>query len=504
MNLILPKGWVWIKLNNICFVQGGYAFKSKDYKEKGIPLLRISNITNGKVSFEQDTVFLNESLYNTLPEFSLFRDDIVIALSGATTGKYGLNDLDVPSLLNQRVGRIRFYNSSLVSFKYIFNYLEIIKNRILKDAYGAAQPNISTDEIAEFDIPLPPLPEQHRIVAKIEELFTKLDAGVEALKKIKVELKRYRQSVLKSAFEGKLTEEWRKKNKDKLEPASVLLEKIKEERKKKLGKKYKELSTIDTSNLPKLPEGWAWISVGVVADDIYRYPTFYGIEHLNKGIPVIRGEHILGDGRISHDWNNYWFVSKDISEKFPRTILKDGDLVMSVRGFVGKMGLVDDKLESAQISPNCLRISINRTIFYPKYVLFFYKSIIGQQNIRENINATTIETIKAGLFILSLIPLTSLPEQHKIIEEIERRFSVADAIEKTAEQSLIQAKRLRQSILKRAFEGKLVPQDLTDEPAEKLLERIKVEKEKQMSNRNNKKGKIAFRRQARNAKKSKE
>ena len=114
----------------------------------------------------------------------------------------------------------------------------------------------------QIPIPLSPLPEQHRIVAKIEELFTRLDAGVEALKKIKAQLKRYRQAVLKYAFEGKLTQEWREANKGKIEPASVLLERIKEERKKEGKGKLKELPPIDTSDLPELPEGWVWTTVG--------------------------------------------------------------------------------------------------------------------------------------------------------------------------------------------------------------------------------------------------
>lgn len=129
---------------------------------------------------------------------------------------------------------------------------------------GVQHPRVSWKDISQFSISLPPLPEQHRIVTKIEELFTRLDTGVEALKKIKAQLKRYRQAVLKHAFEGKLTKEWREAHKDELEPASVLLERIKAEKKKALGNKYKEPSPVDTSYLPELPRGWVWTTLGNV------------------------------------------------------------------------------------------------------------------------------------------------------------------------------------------------------------------------------------------------
>jgi hypothetical protein len=90
-----------------------------------------------------------------------------------------------------------------------------------------------------------------------------------------------------------------------------------------------------------LPDGWMWVKLNQITEQIYRYPTFYGMKRSAKGVPVIRGEHISANGAISHDWNNYWFVSEDISRKYPRTIVKPQDLIMSVRGTVGKIGLID-------------------------------------------------------------------------------------------------------------------------------------------------------------------
>ncbi len=166
---------------------------------------------------------------------------------------------------------IRFYKD--ISRKLFFYFL--IREDLRSDARrkmtgSAGQLRVPTNYMLELPILLPPLPEQHRIVSKIEELFTKLDAGVDALKKVKVELKRYRQSVLKHAFEGKLTAEWREANKGQIEPASVLLDRIKEERKKALGKKYKELPPVDKADFPELPKEWVWTKLEDIREEVEK------------------------------------------------------------------------------------------------------------------------------------------------------------------------------------------------------------------------------------------
>jgi len=136
---------------------------------------------------------------------------------------------------------------------------------------GVQHPRVSFTALSQFPLALPPLPEQHRIVAKIEELFTKLDAGVESLKRAQALLKQYKHAVLKAAVEGKLTEKWREEHKDEVEPASALVKRILKERREKWeaehpGKKYKEPEEPHTEGLPELPEGWCWVTVAQLAD----------------------------------------------------------------------------------------------------------------------------------------------------------------------------------------------------------------------------------------------
>jgi type I restriction enzyme S subunit len=213
---------------------------------------------------------------------------------------------------------------------------------------------------------------------------------------------------------------------------------------------------VTTDGLRSLPEGWAWTTLREVAREIYRYPTFYGMEHLSQGVPVIRGEHILEDGRISHDWGFFWYVAEDYSKKFPKTIVDTDDLIMSVRGSVGKLGIVDKDLKGAQVSPNCIRIATKRDQCLSKYLFYYLKSSAGQLSISDKVNATTIQTIKASSLSLTAIPLPPLPEQDRIVARLEELLSDLEAGVRALERARAGAKRYKASVLKAAVEGKLL------------------------------------------------
>lgn len=332
--------------------------------------------------------------------------------------------------------------------------------------------------LEKSSIPLPPFPEQHRIVAKIEELFTKLDAGIEALKKIKIQLKRYRQAVLKYAFEGKLTEEWHKIHKDELEPASVFLEKIKEERKK--SDKYKEIAPVDISDLSELPEGWVWIELQNIAEFKNGINFTKHQKGKDDGILTVDVFNMYSKG-IFINTNELYRVNKSVTDDF---LLKYGDILF-VRSSVKRKGVgwasaFKEKSEPVTFCGFIIRARLTNAEIMPEFATYFLRTNYARELIVNKGSQVTITNISQSSIGGILIPLTSAKEQHKVVEEIERRFSVADEIEKTVDLSIKHTERLRHSILKRAFEGKLVPQDPNDEPADKLLERIKEEKEKML------------------------
>ena len=167
----LPEGWCECKLSDVCVFDNGYAFSSDNYSDCGIPLIRISNITNTGSIDLSSCVFIQDVPSN---KFIVKSGDLLIAMSGATTGKMGVYLYEEDALLNQRVGNLKCTDAMLQQYR---NYYMFAKSDyILKIAYGGAQPNISAKAILDIDVMLPPLNEQHRIVAKIEEIFAQLDA----------------------------------------------------------------------------------------------------------------------------------------------------------------------------------------------------------------------------------------------------------------------------------------------------------------------------------------
>jgi type I restriction enzyme S subunit len=456
----LPKGWVWTRLGEICSNE-----KNKSI-ESATPYLEIGDIdtTTKKYIFKEKPAVKGALVAK--------KGDILLSRVRPTRGAITIVKEDKIYVSSALTVFRPFLKIPSEYIHYFLAWNRTFLNFLGENSTGTMYPTVKENFICDHLIPLPPLFEQHRIVTKIEELFTKLDAGLNALTKAKAQIKRYRQAVLKSAFEGRLTEEWRKANKDKIDSAPVLLEQIKEERKKKFGRKYKELPPVETSEIPELPEGWCWAKIVDIGDVVTGttprkakkeyygtdYP-FYKPTDLNDGYYVKKS----GDG-----------LSQEGIEK-ARLLPVKSILVTCIGATIGKTGFI--RTEGA------FNQQINAIIpekhILPEFVYFMCISYQFQKSIIDNASATTLPILNKSKFEILLIPLPSLSEQHRIVEEIERRLSIADETEKTIDQSLKQAERLRQSILKKVFEGKLVPQDPTDEPAEKFLERIKEEKAKQ-------------------------
>ena len=172
-----PKGWAICKLSDLCRIENGFAFSSNDYKSQGIPLVRISNITHNTIDIT-DCVYVEGITDN---KFKISKGDLLIAMSGATTGKMGVYLFDEIAYLNQRVGNIKILNKSSLFPDYRNIYMQSKVDEILKIAYGGAQPNISASVIGNFDFPLPPYKEQIRIVETVQRIFDQLDTITESL-----------------------------------------------------------------------------------------------------------------------------------------------------------------------------------------------------------------------------------------------------------------------------------------------------------------------------------
>ena len=340
--------------------------------------------------------------------------------------------------------------------------------------------------LANYPFPLPPLPEQHRIVAAIEQHLTRLDAAVTALQRVQANLQRYRASVLKTACEGKLVPTAaalaQAEGRD-YEPAGQLLERILVERRahweaqQKRRGRYKEPAPPDTSTLPQLPEGWAWATVEqlIVRSE---YGTSMKCSYDADGVPVLRIPNIV---RGDVDLEDIKYANQPLQMDAQRG-LQIGDVLMCRTNgsisLIGKTAVVRAELEPLHsFASYLLRFRFADTRIVPHWFHIFATSKSGRAFIeRHAASSAGQHNVSLRLIHGMPIPLPPLAEQRRIVAEVERRLSVIRQAEATVAASLQRAERLRQSILKQAFSGQLVPQDPNDEPAAALLARIQAER----------------------------
>ena len=403
--------------------------------------------------------------------------------------------------------------TSPIAPKYMMYLINSPRTRADIDALksGSTRKRISRGNFASVAIPLAPQNEQIRIVAKIEELFSELAKGVESLKTARAQLKVYRQAVLKHAFEGKLTAQWREENKDKLEKPEQLPARIKQERearyerqlqewriavkewegKGKPGKKpgkpmpLKSVWQIDSSKikqLPSIPDGWQWVSfswlLSTEKKSIKTGPFGTMLkkhEHQEVGVPVLGIENI-GGGRFIK--GNKIFVSEKKAVALRSFEVEPGELIISRSGTVGEICTVPEGLGKTLISTNLLRVSLNQNVVLSQiFVFMFQGGGTVRKQVKELCKGSSRDFLNQSILQSVVFPICSLQEQIQIIREIGKRLSLTDQLLRSIDSELVKSSSLRQSILKKAFSGQLVAQDPSDEPASVLLDRIKAEKE---------------------------
>lgn len=391
--------WKTVRLGDVCEVIGGYAFKSDNFKHEGIPLLRISNIVNNEISFKEDCVCIEDNNLINLEKFKVIKGDVLVALSGATTGKFGEYTLDDFSYLNQRVGLIR--TSDKMNQKYLLFYLNILKAKIEQIAQGAAQPNISTNEIENLEIPLPPLATQKRI-AEI------LDAADELRRKDQELLKKY-DELAQAIF------------------IDMFGDPVKNEKgwERQIATKYYEV---------RGRVGWK----GYKKTDLRQ-----------KGAIVIGASHVTNTGYI--DLSNPVYLSEEKFIESPEIVVQKNDLIFVQRGnTIGKIGLVRDDIAKATINPVVL-------IFRPKDVnpFFLLYLILNKEQNREFVssNSGSAQPMITQEFMRNYY-LINVP---KVLQDkFGTNIKIIENQKNKAENSLIKSESLFNSLIQKAFNGELV------------------------------------------------
>ncbi|MGA9934839.1 MAG: restriction endonuclease subunit S, partial [Nitrososphaeraceae archaeon] len=328
---------------------------------------------------------------------------------------------------------------------------------------------ISKSILRELILPLPPLNEQKRIVFKLEELITKLDAGVEYLKKTQILLNRYRQSVLKYAFEGKLTERWRMGNIGKMESSELnsnntieFHDKVSQEKLRQIAKESYPKEWL----LSKLKDACKLITKG-------ESPNWQGYEYLADGIAFIRSENVLF-GKL--DIQKVVKIPEEFHMKLKRSQLKPNDVLINLVGAsIGRSATVPDFIENANINQAVALIRVQENV-NPKYLMY----LLISPKMQKRIHQSKVETARPNVSLTDIrelvIPIPKIVEQNQLVFLVENTISIINNIEANLRGYLVKARSLRIAILMDAFEGKLVSQDSNDESAEFLLERIRKER----------------------------
>ena len=383
---------------------------------------------------------------------------------------------------------IEFFQIEGLSPKYLCYYLQqnAFRDFLATNAsgVGGSLMRVRGSTFSDYPIPLPPLAEQRRIVAEIETQFTRLDASVAALRRAQGNLKRYRASVLKDACEGRLvpTEvELARSEGREYEPAGVLLERILAQRRarwesqEKRRGKYREPSAPDAYALPELPEGWVWASLEAISEvrlGRQRSPKRATGPNMH---PYLRAANVTWNGLNLSDVKEMDFNPSE----FEIYRLEPGDILLSEASGspdeVGKPVLWDGRIENC-----CFQNTLIRVRADSRFVPYLFHHLLSDARsgaLGRAARGVGIHHLGAERTASWAVALPPLAEQRRIVAEVERRLSVAQQAEAAVEASLARAERLRQSILKQAFSGRLVPQDSDDEPASALLERIRAERE---------------------------
>lgn len=395
----MKQGWEIKHLSEVCAFQNGFAFKSKTFKDTGVPVLRISNIQKDEIDLNK-IVFIDPTDYKEdLSQYKIVKDDLLIAMSGATTGKIGFNQTDDMFYLNQRVGK--FEPKKELDKSYLYYFLSTKVEESLKISAGSAQPNLSTQQIKSFELPLPPLDEQKRIVSKLYQCF-------EAIDKARANVERNRQNA-KELFQSQLNQIFSQKGEGWVE------------------KKLRDVCIVDRGSSPRPikdyitenKDGVNWIKIGDTKNvEKYIYSTKQKItkEGAKKSRFVDIGDFILTN-------------SMTYGKPF----------IMKTKGFIHDGWFV-------------LRLHDNINTEYFWYLLV---SPYVKNQFEYLAAGAIVKNISGDLVKRAMLPIPSIAEQKRIVVELDNLSAKTKSLESHYQQELDALDELKKSILQKAFNGEL-------------------------------------------------
>lgn len=424
----IPENWEWVRLGEIGSLLSGYAFKSTEYEKSGVQVVRISDLADDTVS-TKDAVYYSKK--DELNQYLVVKNSFLICLTGSI-GKMAWVQDNIPRYLNQRVGMYISYDVSITPYLWLFLHSPYVINQWIASK-TSTNGNIKNSNVTEALCPIPPLAEQERIVAKIEELMPLIEEygkAEEQLTKLNAEFPdKLRKSILQQAVQGKLTE------RDPAdEPASELLKRIKTEKEAliKSGKikKEKPLPEITEDEKPfDIPEQWCSVRIGDVG--IYKKGPFGSSLTKSMFVPksldavkvyeqknAIQKDHTLGE----------YYIARDYFEKKMRGFeIFPGDIIVSCAGTIGETYVMPENIEQGIINQALMRMKIVPSIDLDYFLLYFdYVLKIDAQGSSKGSAIKNIPPFE--IFKKMILPLPPLAEQKRIVKRVDELLALCDEL----------------------------------------------------------------------------
>ncbi|WP_417749785.1 restriction endonuclease subunit S [Rosistilla oblonga] len=490
----LPDGWAWASFDDVTLLMRNGTTERQNQDGRGVAVSRIETIATGEIDFNK-VGYIADSSVELVEKYRLRPGDILLSHinSAAHLGKTAVYRSGFATLLHGMNLMLLRLDTDAVEpelFHRFCNFHRANGDFSLIAQHAVNQASINQKKLKSIQLPLPPLPEQRRIVSKIEALQERSGKAREALAEVGPLLEQFRQSLLAAAFRGDLTADWRAANPD-VEPASELLQRIRQERRERWeqtelakyeakGKqppkgwkdKYKEPAPVDKSNLPELPNGWCWASVGEAFEVfVGATPSRKDVHFWHGNVPWVSSGEVCFC-RISDTKEKITalgLASTSTNVHPPGTVL----LGMIGEGKTrGQAAILDI---SACHNQNSAAIRVADTAVPPEYIYQYFRFVyestrrVGAGNNQPALNKSRVQSMT--------FPLAPIGELVCICEEVSQLLASASDTMELASTSRNALADLDQSILAKAFRGELVPQDPDDEPASALLRRIREQRE---------------------------
>ena len=463
-----------IKFSEIARIRNGYAFKSKDYVAKGVGLVRQSNLTGNLVDMD-DAKYLPSEFLTKYPLFIVNKGDVLIGLSGSI-GEPSIYEEDAPALQNQRTGLIIPVDDDPSNMFYVRYLLLFLTNELMGSSKGAGIQNLSAQDIENLPIPFHSQKERMLIVENLDESFSKIDEGISSLEITERQLELYRQSVLKDAFEGKLTADWRASNPDLVEPADTLLARIEAERKAahqaeldawkdavnqwevkgKDGKKPSKPKKPDLTpvifeegNSAIMPENWIKVQISSVLSP-QSGSTPKGISNVANGaVNYIKVDDMNAVGNEIKIQNSKMMLNAKSIKDFSMNLLPEGTVIFPKRG-----GAIKTDKKRALSKPSCVDTNIMGLVNSSQSILndFIY-TFMKSFTLFQISDGSNVPQINNGSLKAVAFPICSPEEQQEVCRIIGEKFERIDNLKTSISFSFSHSNALRQSILKQAFSG---------------------------------------------------